>query len=533
MKRTQQPSKTKESLKEQRFNELKISLREQTLQSVIGPFGLTPAMFDDKTGGNVTTLHNFEKGITATNQEKAKFDELVQKSSEKKFRRSDYDKYLPAKRKKMFKQEDAPISAYTGNELTRDVQTHLDHVRAVKSIEMDSKANLFMTKEQRVEMANQDANLVPAEGRINQSMQDQDKREWSAQQRKADKGKTNAEYFELDSYVFEQTVKNSERAIERDLLVAQLKKQGSELAMTGAKEAGKNALRQALGVLLFEFVNGIFVEWPPFKEPGFIDRLIAAFKRVANRVINKLGSALDAAIQGGVQGFVSNLLTFIINSVVTTSAKVVTIIREGMKGLWEAFKMIAKPPEHMSSDEVCRQVTKIIAGVVTMSLGMLLEESLSSYMTSLSVSFPPLKKLVGFLTSAIVGIFTGVMTALVIYGLDSLFDKLAEKGTDLLHAKEANLDELQSNLLHMADLLEAQFKNSAMYQDIAKTYLQIGLALETACEASTATYESCDKDRLAKEQLLNELSVKKQQYQDNQQELDALMTGLNIKGWGA
>ncbi|MCU8092486.1 hypothetical protein L5M18_13055 [Shewanella sp. SM20] len=527
MKRTQQPSKTKESLKEQRFNELKISLREQTLQSVIGPFGLTPAMFDDKTGGNVTTLHNFEKGITATNQEKAKFDELVQKSSEKKFRRSDYDKYLPAKRKKMFKQEDAPISAYTGNELTRDVQTHLDHVRAVKSIEMDSKANLFMTKEQRVEMANQDANLVPAEGRINQSMQDQDKREWSAQQRKADKGKTNAEYFELDSYVFEQTVKNSERAIERDLLVAQLKKQGSELAMTGAKEAGKNALRQALGVLLFEFVNGIFVEWPPFKEPGFIDRLIAAFKRVANRVINKLGSALDAAIQGGVQGFVSNLLTFIINSVVTTSAKVVTIIREGMKGLWEAVKMIANPPEHMSSDEVFRQVTKIIAGVVTMSLGMLFEESVNAFLVSTGMLYA------GAVSQVITGLLTGIISALVIYGLDNLFDRLAEKGTDLLHAKEANLDELQSNLLHMADLLEAQFKNSAMYQDIAKTYLQIGLALETACEASTATHESCDKDWLAKEQLLEELSLKKQQYQDSQQELDALMADINIKGWGA
>lgn len=189
--------------------------------------------------------------------------------------------------------------------------------------------------------------------------------------------------------------------------------------------------------------------------------------------------------------------------------------------------MIANPPEHMSSDEVFRQVTKIIAGVVTMSLGMLFEESVNAFLVSTGMPYA------GAVSQVITGLLTGIISALVIYGLDNLFDRLAEKGTDLLHAKEANLDELQNNLLHMADLLEAQFKNSAMYQDIAKTYLQIGLALETARESSTATHESCDKDRLAKEQLLNELSVKKQQYQDNQQELDALMAGLNINGWGA
>lgn len=532
MDHIKQPTLTKTELKEQRLQELMNSCQQQVLQQLIGPFGLTPIMFEDKTGGNVTTLHNFEKGVTATSEDQAKYNELQQKRTAN-FDRSDYDKDLPAKRKQMFKQEDMPVSAYTGDELTRDGQTHLDHVRSAKSIEMDSSANLFMTKEQRVEMANQDANLVPAEGRINQSMQDKDKREWAAQERKADKGKTNAESFGIDDKLFEQTVKNSDQAIARDLLVAQIQKQGTELAMTGAKDAGKNALRQALGVLLYELVNGLFIEfkqlWHTYKEPGFIDRLIAAFKRVANRVINKLGSALDAAIQGGIQGFVSNLLTFFINSVITTSAKVVTIIREGMKGLWQAIKMMVNPPKNMSFDEVCRQVTKIIAGVVTMALGMLFEESVKAFI----VSIPLLAPLAFILAPAVAGILTGVMTALIIYGLDNLFDRLAEKGTDLLHAREANLDELQSNLLHMADLLEAQFKNSAMYQDIAKNYLQIGLALETACEASTATHESCDKDWLAKEQLLEELSLKKQQYQDSQQELDALMADINIKGWGA
>lgn len=541
MERTHKTAQTKAALKEQRLEELMKSCRQQILQQVIGPFGLTPAMFDedsrfapesfkDKTGGNVTTQHNFEQGVTATTLDKERYEELVAKKA-KTFERNDYNKVLPSKRKELFQKTEAPISAYTGNELSRDVYTNLDHVTAAKNIEMDAAANLFMTKEQRVNMANQDANLVACEERINKSMKDKDKCEWAAQERKADKGKTNAESFGVDEKILEQTVRESERAIERDLLVAQIKKQGSELAMTGAKEAGKNALRQAFGVLLYEFVNGAFTElWrlkSTFKDPGFIDRLIAAFKRVANRVVSKLGAALDAALQGGVQGFISNLLTFLINSVITTSAKVVTIIREGMKGLWEAIKMMVNPPEDMSFDEVCRQVTKIISGVVTISLGMLFEESVNAFFVSTGVPFA------GVVSQVVSGLLTGVITALVIYGLDSLFDRLADKGTDFLQAQEAHLDELQNNLHHMADLLEAQYKNSTLYRTIAESYLNIGMSLETANEATNATNAAYENDIVERDHLLTALSDKKQQYQDKQQELDELMDSLNAKGWSA
>ena len=53
-------------LRNKRLDDLLQSCQEQMLTQVVGPFGLTPGMFDDKDGGNVTTAHNFEKGITAT-----------------------------------------------------------------------------------------------------------------------------------------------------------------------------------------------------------------------------------------------------------------------------------------------------------------------------------------------------------------------------------------------------------------------------------------------------------------------------------
>jgi len=59
---TPEPLSSRRELRERRISELLESCRTQTLAQITGPFGLSPAMFDDKQGGNVTTTHNFEKG---------------------------------------------------------------------------------------------------------------------------------------------------------------------------------------------------------------------------------------------------------------------------------------------------------------------------------------------------------------------------------------------------------------------------------------------------------------------------------------
>ena len=105
-------------------------------------------------------------------------------------------------------------------------------------------------------------------------------------------------------------------------------------------------------------------------EQNLIDQLIVSLKRVMNRIIKKLKAALEAALQGGVQGFINNLLTFLINNLITTSKKIVTIIRESLQSLWKAIKLMVNPPEGMSALEITQQVTKIIAAVVTTGLGM-------------------------------------------------------------------------------------------------------------------------------------------------------------------
>jgi hypothetical protein len=466
----------------------------EVLRQVIGPFGLTQAMFQDVDGGAVTTIHNYEKGITASGEDQARF-QADQGHKNGPVDRSAYNADLPARRKEMFQQSEPIISAYTGHELPRDGQTHLDHVRSAKSIETDPRANLFMTPSQRVEMANNTANLVPAESAINQSMQDRDKLEWALDERKKDPGKTNAESFGVDMELLKETKAVSDRHVNAALLKAQIKKQGSELLKTGSQMAVKNALRQAFGVLLHAFVSGSFSELKAMlrdrdNEENLIDRLIAAFKRVMQRVMDKLKEAWHALLEGGAQGFLSNLLTYLINCLVTTSAKVVTIIREGMRGLWQAIKLMLNPPAGMPTLEVARAASKIIAAIVTTSIGMLLQESVKGFISSIPLLLP----LADIIAPALTGIITGIITALVVYSLDRLFDWLSASDTELLQACEANAEAQAEIIARLHSWFQEQYRNSQLYavamgeyQRIHEQYAIVGCYVDSAVMAGEQT----------------------------------------------
>lgn len=478
----QKPTMTRSELRDQRLQALLESCRDQVLQQVIGPFGLNPAMFDDKQGGNVTTTHNFEQGVAATEQDRQRHEDWL-RSQNGGYDREPYDADLPGKRKSML-QNDAPIhSAYTGKELPRDGRTHLDHVVAAKRIETDSRANLYMNRDERVVMANAPENLVPAESSINQSMQDMDKRAWADKERKKDPGKTNAESFGIDRQRLEDTTQTAETHVSRKVLMAQLGKQSSELAVTGATEAGKTALRQAIGIALHVFVNQSFIELKAFFDrpdgSNLVDDLTEAMKRVVKRVTDKLRTILDAGIGGAIQGFISNLLTFLINNFITTSAKLVSVIREGMTSLWRAVKIMASPPPGMTGLEIAREVSKIIAGVVTTSLGLIFEEAITG---ALMAAIPPLAPLMKVIAPAVTAIFVGVVSALIVYGLDRLFDWLSDAGTALLQAMEANLDAQRNNLERLAQWMQQQYVNSERYATISCDYVLIEMHLMDAEE---------------------------------------------------
>jgi len=469
--------KRNSTIRDERLNQLIENCQQEVLSQIIGPLGLTKAMFDDKDGGNVTTQHNAQKGIYAKKEEE--------------FNRSDYN-YNEAKRKKM---EEAVknkkmnsqefTDQYTGkkeptqrtNSAGKQVMNaELDHTIPVKDIHC--QGGWMKDKEGRTKLSSIEENL-----------------NYTTHQTNRIKGAKSpdvalSEQNGFDKSLIDPTVSTAKEAIKKEQpsTSERLKYHGKELAKEGAKEANKSAIRQALGVLLHEFVNGSFVEIKILlkkrnSEENLIDGLVASLKRVMDRVIKKLKAALDAAIQGGVEGLVSNLLTFLINNLITTAKKIVTIIRESTRSLWTAIKLMINPPEGMPTMEIMREVTKIIMAMVTTGLGILLEESVKGFI----MTIPVLTPIADVLATALTAIMTGIASALIVYGIDRLFDWLSSTGTELLTAQEANADVQMLIVGRLQTWLNLQYENSRLYEVCVAEYRQtqenfavISFQMETA-----------------------------------------------------
>lgn len=469
-------------LREQRLQQLMDGCQQEVLTQIIGPFGLTPSMFDDKDGGNVTTQHNAEKDIFA-------------KESEELNREKDYS-YSTAKTKKkldavkngnMNSQEF--VDAYTGEKASSKRQDkngklkanfELDHLVPVKDIHR--QGGWMEDKEGRKKLSSAEDNLHYTTFKNNRSKGGKTPEDALSEEKGFDKKRIEPLIEKAQSAIDEKLPTNSDR----------LKYHGEELLNTGAQEAGKNALRKAFGVLLHEFANGSFIEIKVLlkdkqDEQNLIDQLIDSLKRVMHRVIDKFKAAFDALLQGGVQGFISNTLTFLINNLITTAKKFVTVIREGMQGLWQAIKLMLNPPKDMPAMEIARQVTKIIAGVVTTGLGMLMEESVKGFIASIPVLLP----IAEVLSTALTAIITGVVGALVVYSLDRIFDWLSSTGTELLQAYEANLEAQAGVVVRMQEWLELQFQNSRQYEVCAVEYKRIQeIYSTTSFRLETATLDA-------------------------------------------
>jgi hypothetical protein len=474
------PRSEREALKNQRLQELLDRCREEALQQVVGPFGLTPAMFSDINGGNVTTQRNANQDIYA-------------KDSERYNRKKDYD-YTAGKKQKLKEAFDSGqmnsqtfTDAYTGeaaqtkrvNEKGKVVMNaELDHTIPLKQAHREGA--WMKSSEQRKKLASEKDNLHYTTFENNR-----------AKSHKTAEATLSTENG-YDESLTRPIIDKARKAIDGHLpgTGERVRYHGKELGITGAKEFGKTGLRRAMGVLLFEVVNGSFVEVHKVvsqrdSEEKLLDRVLAAIERVLKRVQGKFKDAFKAFFEGGLQGLISNLLTFLINNLITTSAKVVTIIREGMQKLFEAMKLLLWPPENMPTSEVVRAVSKSLAGLFTLGAGMLWEQSINAFILGIPVlGIPVFAPLAGMIAPVLTGLMTGLANALLMYGIDSLIDWMLDKGTDFISAQINALEASAELSQRMIAQVEAQFEISARYREMARTNEQISAQFNRAEQAA-------------------------------------------------
>jgi hypothetical protein len=507
------------ALRDQRLQQLMDSCQQEILRQIIGPFGLTPAMFADKDGGNVATVHNADNDVFPDALHEKNY-EIANEDYSQQIRQQNWDN--KSARGKTHKQINKTLDAggevasvATGQPMSKG-KINGDHTISLKEAHQNKALHLRFTEEERKEMLNNKKNMAFIEESLNKS---KGERSW-------DECLSDPKFIEKNGLTPQdiERIKKIDKQARDYIRSEQHKRLAGELFSTGAKEAGRNALRQALGVVLHEFVSGSFVELKSLLKDkhaasNLIDRLTESLKRVMGRVIGKLKTALDAAIEGGIQGFVSNLLTFLINNLITTSKKIVTIIRESMQSLWKAIKLMINPPKGMPAMEVAREVSKIIAAVVTTGLGMLMEESIKGFVMSVAVLAP----IADVLATALTAILTGIAGALIVYGLDSLFDWLSATGTELLAAQEAHADAQVVVADRLQSWLQLQYENSrqyalcaAEYQEMQACFSSISFQMETASLDAAASID-------AHETMISSLGVQRTRLKAVADEMNALL----------
>lgn len=472
-------------LKQQRLQKLFDDCQQQVLSQIIGPFGLSTAMFEDRNGGNVTTLHNFSREDADYIADK---DQSSHEQSRKDYDREEYSD--PAFAKKSQEHRAKGKDGYTGKDVAPE-DMDLDHVTSLKTISKSKKVHLALetgeSLERVKEMANSDENLVATHKSINRS-----KRDGSLDELVERKG----EEFELDSELVAQAKERSEKHIASTVNTALMKKQGMELLQTGGKQAALMGMRQALGLLLTELVNGLFNEFKVLIKQGveagktLFEEIRQRLARVIESVVKKVPAAVGQMFQGGISGFMSNLLTFLINNFLSTAKRFVTVIREGLLGLFRAFKMIFFPPKHMTGDQALQEGLKILTTVVVTSVGLLLNETVATFMATV----PFLKPFADLITPVLIGIMTGLLSAFLAYQIDCLFDRyrhsLSEKFMDELLADAKRRDQFANELVTLS---ESSLGNIENYSKSITLYQSIGVTLGSAGLAASATLASLEK----------------------------------------
>ncbi|WP_051456998.1 hypothetical protein [Brochothrix campestris] len=135
--------------------------RREIGKSILQTFGLGMTYDQFKQGGNLTTLHNANNCVFA--------NEEIKQQYTTKFDRKAYEKDFPKMRKELFKNNKIIKDDYTRKHLKKDSRTHIDHVVSAKSIHDNDKARLYMTADQRNDMATHHKNLAVTNGSVNQS----------------------------------------------------------------------------------------------------------------------------------------------------------------------------------------------------------------------------------------------------------------------------------------------------------------------------------------------------------------------------
>lgn len=428
---------------------------ETVIDGILGPFGLSRAVFSDKNGGSVTTSYNAQKGIYALEKEQYDRGEYV----------AGFDTAKQVALNRAKNKDGGFTDEYTGLYTDRP---DVDHIVAAESYHR-LHGGWMQNKEQRKAFGSDPENHAVTDRSVNRSMQQKDIKEWEAAPNRNDPSVTNKEYYALDDRRVNAKIRRGEKAAQAHQPTPGevFKYQASALGKAGVKTGLALAMRQSFGVMLKVFVE---TTYSAIKEAisKWKEKVITTVKEFLSFIVNKLKSLKEnfkdilsqvgaAAAQGLSAGFLSTLVTFLINSFITTAARVVTIIREGINTITKTIKTLCDSKVD-KKERVKAACNIFITGLAT-CLGILLLETVKKWLLTL----PVINSFADEAAQVIVNIITGLIGVIAFWIAAKLTARKAKKEQAI--ALQDNLDRIfsleQWRILNSTQLATVQVANTA------------------------------------------------------------------------
>lgn len=428
--------KYRNNIDEKQINALVEECKNIIIDSMLGPLMLKKDFFNDLEGGPVTTLPNFEKGITATPEDAEKWQQLPD------YNRKAYDADPNFKGYKSEKKENGPGECdYSGKE-SSDLEC--DHVVPVKEIETDPTLNLAMTEKQRAELAASEDNLAMVDCSLNRSKGDNDLMKWASKESSTEKGITNAEKYGINMESTKKLYERAQNKIKSEGDKALLEKQAKEIGLTGLSTGVKMGTQQVIAIVMqitvtevFVLVKKSIVEYGQNSD-GKISKILTYIKRGLNNIVEKIKTRLkemgEAFVDGAVTGFLSNFVTFLINNLLTTAKNLVAMIREGLSSLYKAVKAIREGKD-LSGAEKIKIAGKILFVGLMACATIAFQETIKSFITPI----PIIGAFSDTVSFVLCGIITGIAYVVGCYWFGKLEAYINATHNAIVAANETNL----------------------------------------------------------------------------------------------
>lgn len=412
-------------------NSLFDSIKEVAFKSIDAVFEISDFLEDNpEQGARITTLHNFKKGITANDEDKAKFERYDSKA----YIRDNYKKDFIEASQVLSNENSEHFTDYlTGKRMERGDKADLDHVTSTREFDTSVERNLYFNDEEASKTINHKDNLGYTSREINQSKNSYDLKDW---ENKTASGKkiNNQERYEIDKELSDKKYKASKEHISKETRKRATSKVINDLKTSTPAQIKSSVgygAKMAMAKLLKELLKSLIEEFKNNKKS--IESFGVRLKRVFDEVISKSKDILDIFLKSALNSFVSEIINTIFNFFLTTSKRVFKIIRASFTSIVNAIKIIVSTDNKYTFKEKVYEALKLLSASITLSVGIFLEELIEKAIVNL---LPFLVPYASTISTILASFLTGVATVLVLRAWDTYKEKFVFKTKDKIFELE-------------------------------------------------------------------------------------------------